>query len=159
MNTRHNILISGCGVAGLTLARWLLRFGFNPTIIEKRSDLSDEGYMIDFYSSGFDVAEKMGLLDQLLECHPEQADNFGPAALVQRFARLGREFKLSRHVHYHNPAPADVKSKPHCEPALSIVHFGRVTSIVIPSVMTSFLTIGLYLRAPRWQGRPLTRND
>jgi 2-polyprenyl-6-methoxyphenol hydroxylase-like FAD-dependent oxidoreductase len=62
-------LISGGGIAGLTLAFWLKNFGFEPTVVEKRSNFSDRGYMIDFYGSGFDVAEKMGLLDPLASRH------------------------------------------------------------------------------------------
>jgi 2-polyprenyl-6-methoxyphenol hydroxylase-like FAD-dependent oxidoreductase len=62
-----NILISGAGIAGLTLAYWLQKRGFSPTIIEKRPDLNDRGYMIDFYGSGFDVADKMGLVEALQE--------------------------------------------------------------------------------------------
>lgn len=69
MNTNSNILISGAGIAGLTLAAQLHQFGFNPSIVEKRPDLHDKGYMIDFYGSGFDVAEKMGLLDKLRARH------------------------------------------------------------------------------------------
>jgi 2-polyprenyl-6-methoxyphenol hydroxylase-like FAD-dependent oxidoreductase len=65
MPTNLNILISGAGIAGLTLAYWLRQYGFNPTIIEKRPDLHDQGYMIDFYGSGYDVAEKMDLLEAL----------------------------------------------------------------------------------------------
>ena len=63
------ILISGAGIAGLTLGYWLNQFGFEVSIIEKSADLSREGYMIDFYGSGFDVAEKMGLLEQLRARH------------------------------------------------------------------------------------------
>jgi 2-polyprenyl-6-methoxyphenol hydroxylase-like FAD-dependent oxidoreductase len=33
MNNR-NILLSGAGIAGTTLAYWLKKFGFNPTIID-----------------------------------------------------------------------------------------------------------------------------
>lgn len=65
MMNNMNILISGAGISGLTLAYWLQKWGFSPTIIEKRPDLSDRGYMIDFYGSGFDVADKMGLVDSL----------------------------------------------------------------------------------------------
>jgi len=35
MKTNTNILISGCGIAGLTLAYWRNKFGFNPSIVEK----------------------------------------------------------------------------------------------------------------------------
>ena len=60
-----NILISGAGISGLTLAYWLQQYGFTPTVIEKRLNLNDRGYMIDFYGSGYDVAEKMGIIKEL----------------------------------------------------------------------------------------------
>jgi len=69
MTSNTNILISGAGIAGLTLAYWLQKFGFSPTIIENRPNLDHEGYMIDFYGSGFDVAEKMGLTESLRARH------------------------------------------------------------------------------------------
>lgn len=65
MPSNKNILISGAGISGLTLAYWLHKWSFSPTIIEKRPDLDDRGYMIDFYGSGFDVADKMGLIPAL----------------------------------------------------------------------------------------------
>ncbi len=65
MITNRNILISGAGISGLTLAYWLQKHGFSPTIIEKKPDIREEGYMIDFYGSGLDVAEKMNLIAQL----------------------------------------------------------------------------------------------
>jgi 2-polyprenyl-6-methoxyphenol hydroxylase-like FAD-dependent oxidoreductase len=64
-----NVLISGAGIAGLTLAYWLKNFGFEVAIVEKSPDLSHEGYMIDFYGSGFDVAEKMGIIERLRARH------------------------------------------------------------------------------------------
>lgn len=64
-----HILINGAGIAGLTLAYWLNEFGFTVSVVDKRPDLQDEGYMIDFYGPGFDVAEKMGILDQLRTRH------------------------------------------------------------------------------------------
>jgi 2-polyprenyl-6-methoxyphenol hydroxylase-like FAD-dependent oxidoreductase len=67
MINNKNILISGAGISGLTLAYWLQHLGFSPTIIEKRANLDQSGYMIDFYGSGFDVAEKMNLINSLQE--------------------------------------------------------------------------------------------
>ncbi len=67
MINNKNILISGAGISGLTLAYWLQHWGFSPSIIEKRPNLDHRGYMIDFYGSGFDVAEKMNLLKELQE--------------------------------------------------------------------------------------------
>lgn len=69
MQTDKKILISGCGIAGLTLAFWLAKRGFRPEIVEKRPDFANEGYMIDFYGSGFDVAEKMGIIEHLRKKH------------------------------------------------------------------------------------------
>lgn len=64
-----NILISGAGIAGLTLAFWLSRAGHAITIVEKSPSLRDEGYMIDFFGAGYDVAERMGLLPELRQIH------------------------------------------------------------------------------------------
>lgn len=62
-----NILISGAGIAGITLAYWLKKYGFNPTIIEHAPTLREGGYMIDFFGAGVDVAERMGMLPDLEE--------------------------------------------------------------------------------------------
>jgi 2-polyprenyl-6-methoxyphenol hydroxylase-like FAD-dependent oxidoreductase len=58
-------IICGAGIAGLTLAWWLGRGGCNVLVIEKASRLRDEGYMFDFFGSGYDVAEQMHLLPRL----------------------------------------------------------------------------------------------
>ena len=60
-----NILISGAGIAGTTLAYWLKRFGFNPTVIEHAAKLREAGYAIDFWGAGFNVAERMGIVADL----------------------------------------------------------------------------------------------
>lgn len=64
MDRRH-ILISGAGIAGLTLAIELKRHGFDPLVIEREPVLRREGYMMDFFGSGWDVAARMGLIDHL----------------------------------------------------------------------------------------------
>jgi 2-polyprenyl-6-methoxyphenol hydroxylase-like FAD-dependent oxidoreductase len=56
------IAISGAGIAGPTLAHWLLRAGHEPTLIEKAPGPRAGGYMVDFWGVGFTVAERMGLL-------------------------------------------------------------------------------------------------
>ena len=61
------ILISGAGISGLTLAYWLHKYGFKPTLIEIAPHLRNKGYMMDFFSSGYDVAEAMGLGPKLWE--------------------------------------------------------------------------------------------
>lgn len=62
----RNILISGDGIAGPTLAYWLLRRGFTPTIVEQSPSPRAGGYVIDFWGLGWDVAERMGLTPRLL---------------------------------------------------------------------------------------------
>lgn len=59
------ILIAGAGIAGPTLAYWLLRHGFTPTLVESAPRLRTGGYMIDFWGAGFEVAERMHLLPAL----------------------------------------------------------------------------------------------
>jgi 2-polyprenyl-6-methoxyphenol hydroxylase-like FAD-dependent oxidoreductase len=61
------VLISGGGIAGLTLAYWLHHHGLQPTIIEQAPKLRPEGYAIDFAGSGWDVAERMQLIPALRE--------------------------------------------------------------------------------------------
>lgn len=60
-----NILISGAGIAGTTLAYWLKKYGFNPTIVEASPKLREGGYGIDFWGAGFEVAEKMNIVPDL----------------------------------------------------------------------------------------------
>ena len=59
------ILISGGGIAGLTLAYWLQKAGFTPLVVEQANGMRHDGYGIDFYSTGYDVAERMQLIDPL----------------------------------------------------------------------------------------------
>jgi 2-polyprenyl-6-methoxyphenol hydroxylase-like FAD-dependent oxidoreductase len=57
-----DVLISGIGIAGPTLAYWLSLYGVQSTLVERAPRLRTGGYVIDFWGSGFDVAERMGLL-------------------------------------------------------------------------------------------------
>ena len=59
------VLIAGAGPAGLTLAYWLKRDGHTPILIEKAPDIRTAGYMIDFAGSGWDVANRMGVIPDL----------------------------------------------------------------------------------------------
>jgi 2-polyprenyl-6-methoxyphenol hydroxylase-like FAD-dependent oxidoreductase len=59
------VLISGVGIAGPTLAFWLKRGGFEPTLLECAQGLRSGGYVIDFWGLGYDIAERMGLADAI----------------------------------------------------------------------------------------------
>lgn len=65
--SRPTILVSGTGIAGPTIAYWLSKRGFAPTLIEQAPHLRQGGYIIDFWGVGFDVAERMGLIPGLRE--------------------------------------------------------------------------------------------
>jgi 2-polyprenyl-6-methoxyphenol hydroxylase-like FAD-dependent oxidoreductase len=59
------VLISGAGIAGPTLAYWLKAAGFEPTLIEHAPGLRSGGYVIDFWGLGYDIAERMGLIEEI----------------------------------------------------------------------------------------------
>ena len=61
------VLIVGAGIGGPTLAHWLLRGGHEPTLVERAPTLRQGGYLVDFWGSGFDVAELMGIVPELLQ--------------------------------------------------------------------------------------------
>ncbi|MEV5276836.1 FAD-dependent monooxygenase [Streptomyces sp. NPDC051994] len=60
-----NVLISGASVAGLTLAHWLQRAGFRPTVVERAPGLRRGGQAIDIRGTALQVVERMGLLDKI----------------------------------------------------------------------------------------------
>jgi 2-polyprenyl-6-methoxyphenol hydroxylase-like FAD-dependent oxidoreductase len=64
---RKSVLICGSGIAGLTLGYWLAEHGFEPTLVERAPTLRTEGYMLDFWGLGYDVAERMGILATIRE--------------------------------------------------------------------------------------------
>ena len=59
------VLISGGGIAGLTLAYWLRQYYIPAVVIEQANAIRRDGYAIDFFGTGYDVAERMSLIDQL----------------------------------------------------------------------------------------------
>jgi 2-polyprenyl-6-methoxyphenol hydroxylase-like FAD-dependent oxidoreductase len=60
-----NILISGGGIAGPSLAYWLTRQGHAVTIIEQARELRTGGQAVDFRGPAVTVLEKMGLLEKV----------------------------------------------------------------------------------------------
>ncbi|MFE0028041.1 FAD-dependent monooxygenase [Amycolatopsis sp. NPDC059021] len=61
--TTKTVLVSGAGVAGITLAYWLGRYGFDVTVVERAGALRRGGQAIDIRGAALDVAERMGVLD------------------------------------------------------------------------------------------------
>jgi 2-polyprenyl-6-methoxyphenol hydroxylase-like FAD-dependent oxidoreductase len=60
------VLISGAGIAGLTLAYWLRRYGFTPTIVERAPSLLTGGYKIDVRGTALQVLRRMGIYDAIV---------------------------------------------------------------------------------------------
>ncbi|GAA1136634.1 FAD-dependent monooxygenase [Kitasatospora gansuensis] len=61
----RNVLISGAGIAGPTLAYWLARHGFRPTVVEPAPAARPGGSPVDVRGPALRVAERMGVLPQL----------------------------------------------------------------------------------------------
>ncbi|WP_030887038.1 MULTISPECIES: FAD-dependent monooxygenase [Streptomyces] len=60
----QTVLISGAGVAGLTLAARLLRHGFAPTVVERAPGVRPGGHAIDVRGVALGVLDRMGVLEQ-----------------------------------------------------------------------------------------------
>jgi len=59
------VLVVGAGIAGPTLAYWLLRAGHEPTLVESAPELRRGGYLVDFWGAGYEVAQRMGIVPEL----------------------------------------------------------------------------------------------
>jgi 2-polyprenyl-6-methoxyphenol hydroxylase-like FAD-dependent oxidoreductase len=83
-----NILISGASIAGPTLAYWLKRYGFTPTVIERAPQLREGGYPIDVRYEAVQVAKLMGIWSRL----QQEKTNFSAISFVneRHQVRFGR---------------------------------------------------------------------
>jgi 2-polyprenyl-6-methoxyphenol hydroxylase-like FAD-dependent oxidoreductase len=63
----ERILISGASIAGLTLAHWLARYGFRPTIVERSPALRTGGNGVDVRGHAGEVVERMGIMSRVRE--------------------------------------------------------------------------------------------
>jgi 2-polyprenyl-6-methoxyphenol hydroxylase-like FAD-dependent oxidoreductase len=73
-----DVLISGGGIAGPSLAYWLTRQGHAVTIVEQAQVLRTGGQAVDFRGPAVTVLDKMGLLEQV----QAGATSMGPLILV-----------------------------------------------------------------------------
>ncbi len=88
MSTKNTtILISGASIAGPTLAYWLKRYGFTPTVIERAPHLREGGYPVDVRNEAVQVAKLMGIWSRL----QQEKTNFGEISFVnERNQRISR---------------------------------------------------------------------
>jgi 2-polyprenyl-6-methoxyphenol hydroxylase-like FAD-dependent oxidoreductase len=61
------VLISGAGIAGPTLAYWLARRGFRPTVVERAALVRSSGSPVDVRGPAVAVAERMGIMPRVRE--------------------------------------------------------------------------------------------
>jgi 2-polyprenyl-6-methoxyphenol hydroxylase-like FAD-dependent oxidoreductase len=59
------VLISGAGIAGCTLAYWLTRNGHSVTLVERSGSLRSSGSPVDVRGPAVDVAERMNIATHL----------------------------------------------------------------------------------------------
>lgn len=70
MNNKR-ILISGAGIAGLTLAYWLKQYGFTPTLVEKYPTLRTGGQKIDIRGVAIEVIRRMEAYHSIFEARTD----------------------------------------------------------------------------------------
>ncbi|MEU8782251.1 FAD-dependent monooxygenase [Streptomyces sp. NPDC048637] len=61
----RTVLISGASIAGPALAHWLHRYGFAVTVVERAPELRTGGYKVDIRGAAIEVAERMGILEDI----------------------------------------------------------------------------------------------
>ncbi|MET9023912.1 FAD-dependent oxidoreductase [Actinopolymorpha sp. NPDC004070] len=118
------VVICGAGIAGLTLAHRLAAADWEVLLVEQAPGPRQQGYMIDFFGPGYDVAERMGLLPRLRELGyvVEEAawlDGDGRVRARLEYARVERATggrvmslmrpDLERALREHLPATVEVR--------------------------------------------------
>jgi 2-polyprenyl-6-methoxyphenol hydroxylase-like FAD-dependent oxidoreductase len=100
------ILISGVGIAGPTLAYWLVRRGHRPVLIERMPGLRVGGHAVDIRGTALAVTERMGLETAVREARtniltlsavrPEGRRTYDVALRPLHEARGDREIEIMR---------------------------------------------------------------
>jgi 2-polyprenyl-6-methoxyphenol hydroxylase-like FAD-dependent oxidoreductase len=65
----RTVLISGASIAGLSLAYWLRRHGFQPTLVERAPALRSGGQAVDIRGTAREVVARMGIMDPIRAHH------------------------------------------------------------------------------------------
>ncbi len=81
------VLISGAGIAGPTLAYWLARHGFRPTVVEHAAALRSSGSPVDVRGPAVEVAERMGVMPAIRQAG---TDRTGTSFVNANGRRVGR---------------------------------------------------------------------
>ncbi len=87
--TPRTALISGAGIAGPTLAYWLARRGFLPTVVERSCHLRSSGSPVDVRGPALPVAERMGIMPRLRDAATRATSVSLVDSSGRQIARLG----------------------------------------------------------------------
>jgi 2-polyprenyl-6-methoxyphenol hydroxylase-like FAD-dependent oxidoreductase len=68
-----NVLISGAGIAGCTLAYWLARYGHAATVVERGDALRSSGAPVDVRGPAAPIVEQMGIGQRLQDARTRVA--------------------------------------------------------------------------------------
>lgn len=103
----RTVLISGAGIAGSTLAYWLARRGWRPTVVERAARLRSSGAPVDVRGPAVEVAERMGVLPRIREAGTDVTELSFVDGRGRRMGRINmralqraagsREVELPRH--------------------------------------------------------------
>lgn len=63
--TRKKVLISGASFAGLSMAFWMNRFGYDVTVVEIAGSLKKGGTPVDIKDQTIEIARRMGILAEI----------------------------------------------------------------------------------------------
>lgn len=85
------VLVSGASVAGLSVAYWLRRHGFRPTVIERAPTLREGGYKVDLRGAAIEVASRMGILDAVRRASTDMQGASFVDATGKTFATVSAE--------------------------------------------------------------------
>ncbi|HEV8648404.1 MAG TPA: FAD-dependent monooxygenase [Actinomycetes bacterium] len=86
--SNQTVLISGAGIAGPTLAYWLARHGFHPTVVEHAGALRSSGSPVDVRGRAVDVAERMGVMPRIRDAGTHVTDMSFVNATGRRVGRV-----------------------------------------------------------------------
>ncbi|MFG3120170.1 FAD-dependent monooxygenase [Streptomyces sp. NPDC048197] len=101
----RTVLISGASIAGPALALWLHRYGFSVTVVERAPALRTGGYKVDLRGASVEVADRMGILEDIQRASTDmqngayvKADGTRVATLPAAIfgARTGRDDEIMR---------------------------------------------------------------
>ena len=88
----RNVLISGAGPAGTTLAYWLRRHGFRPTVVERAPAPRDGGQAVDVRGAAIEVAGRTGILDEFRQARTATRGMSYVSSTGKRLASLNAAF-------------------------------------------------------------------